>query len=77
MITDADSGFQMTSDTKQRLAELIDELAKLSKRLHERWVATGLLVPLLWPLLRLAMARFREFGADLNARVSDMRSSAV
>ena len=45
--------------------------------LRQRWVATGLLVPVLWPLLRLAMARFREFGADLNARVLDMRSSAV
>ena len=42
--------------------------------LRQRWVATGLLVPVLWPLLRLAMARFREFGADLNARVSDKRS---
>ena len=45
--------------------------------LRQRWVATGFLVPVLWPLLRLAMARFREFGTDLNARVSDMRSMSI
>ncbi len=45
--------------------------------LRQRWVATGALVPVLWPLLRLAMARFSEFGADLSARVSDIRSGAV
>ena len=37
--------------------------------LRQRWVATGVLVPVLWPLLRFAMARFREFGVDLSARV--------
>ena len=31
---DAHAGFQMTSDPKQRLAELIDELAELSKGRH-------------------------------------------
>ncbi len=45
--------------------------------LRQRWVATGALVPVLWPLLRLVMARFSEFGADLSARVSSMRSGAV
>ncbi len=45
--------------------------------LRQRWVATGALVPVLWPLLRLSMARFSEFGADLSARVSGMRSGAV
>ncbi len=49
-----------------------EESTKLS--LRQRWVATGLLVPVLWHLLRLAMARFREFGTDLNARVSALRS---
>ena len=45
--------------------------------LRQRWVAGGFLVPVLWPLLRVAMARFREFGTDLNARVSELDSSAV
>ncbi len=45
--------------------------------LRQRWVATGVLVPVLWPLLRLAMARFREFGTDLSARVSSMQSSGA
>ncbi|MFQ5746553.1 MAG: methyltransferase [Gemmatimonadota bacterium] len=40
--------------------------------LRQRWVATGALVPVLWPMLRLAMARFGEFGDDLAARVSSM-----
>ena len=45
--------------------------------LRQRWVATGALVPVIWPLLRFAMARFSEFGADLSARVRGMRSGAV
>ncbi len=45
--------------------------------LRQRWVATGALIPILWPLLRHAMTRFSEFGTDLNARVSDMPSGAV
>ena len=44
--------------------------------LRQRWVATGVLVPVFWPLLRLAMARFSEFGADLGIRVSGMPSHA-
>ncbi len=39
-------------------------------QLRQRWVATGILVPVLWPLLRRAMARFNEFGTDLSARVA-------
>ncbi len=45
--------------------------------LRQRWVATGVLVPVLWPFLRFAMARFREFGTDLSARVSAIRPGAV
>lgn len=45
--------------------------------LRQRWVATGALVPVLWPLLRSSMARFREFGADLSARVAATQSGAV
>lgn len=42
--------------------------------LRQRWVASGALVPILWPLLRGAMARFSEFGVDLDARVCALRS---
>ena len=45
--------------------------------LRQRWVATGVLVPGLWPFLRFAMARFREFGTDLSARVSAIRPGIV
>lgn len=45
--------------------------------LQQRWEATGALVPLLWPLLRLAMARFDRLGEDLNARMSALARDAV
>jgi hypothetical protein len=45
--------------------------------LRQRWVATGILVPVLWPFLRLAMARFREFGVDLSTRVSELTAAAI
>ncbi len=44
--------------------------AEIGVQLRQRWVATGILVPVLWPLLRHAMARFNEFGTDLSARVA-------
>ncbi len=44
--------------------------AETGVQLRQRWVATGILVPVLWPLLRRAMARFNEFGTDLSARVA-------
>lgn len=41
--------------------------------LRQRWVAQGVLVPVVWPLLRRDMARFEEFGLDLNHRVGELR----
>ncbi len=38
--------------------------------LRQRWTVTGLLVPLLWPMLVRAMARFAELGDDLATRLS-------
>lgn len=32
--------------------------------LKQRWSATGVIVPLLWPLLRRGMVRFGELGSD-------------
>ncbi|MBM4257935.1 MAG: hypothetical protein FJ147_18845 [Deltaproteobacteria bacterium] len=41
--------------------------------LCQRWRAEGMLVPLLWPLLRRDMARFAEFGHGLRDRVRELR----
>jgi len=47
--------------------------AQIGVQLRQRWVVTGILVPVLWPLLRRAMSRFNEFGTDLSARVAARR----
>lgn len=41
--------------------------------LRQQWVARGVLVPIVWPLLRHDMARFEEFSRDLNHRVGELR----
>jgi hypothetical protein len=33
--------------------------------IRQRWIATGLMAPVLWPVLRRNMMRFAELGADL------------
>jgi hypothetical protein len=45
--------------------------------LRQQWVARGVLVPVVWPLLRRDMARFAEFGCDLNRRVGELRELRV
>ena len=44
---------------------VIEDRPEGRSRLVQRWTATGILVPLLWPLLRRGMASFSEFGEDL------------
>jgi len=41
--------------------------------LRQRWVAQGILVPVVWPLLCRDMARFAELGLDLNRRIGELR----
>jgi hypothetical protein len=38
--------------------------------LKQRWSATGVMVPLLWPLLQRGMVRFGELGSDLASHVA-------
>lgn len=45
--------------------------------LRQRWRADGMLVPLVWPLLRRDMARFAEFGHGLRDRVCELRQVQV
>jgi hypothetical protein len=40
-----------------------------SCRLHQRWDASGVLVPTLWSSMTQTMGRFAELGEDLAARV--------
>jgi len=47
----------------------IDQLGDGHCRLHQRWDASGVLVPLLWRSLTQTMARFSELGEDLAAWV--------
>jgi hypothetical protein len=42
-----------------------------TSRLQQRWNATGLLVPFLWPVIWRGMARFEEFGSDLASRTAE------
>jgi hypothetical protein len=42
-----------------------------SSRLQQRWSATGVLVPFLWPVIWRGMARFEEFGSDLASRAAE------
>jgi hypothetical protein len=48
----------------------VEAVGPAASLLRQRWNATGLLVPLLWPLIRRGMARFAEFGSDLAVRVN-------
>lgn len=41
--------------------------------LRQRWVGRGVLVPVVWPVLRRDMARFEEFSLDLSRRVGEQR----
>jgi hypothetical protein len=44
-------------------------------RLRQTWDATGLLIPILWPVLTKMMARFQELGEGLAGWVA--RESAT
>jgi hypothetical protein len=47
----------------------IDQVQEGSCRLHQRWDASGVLVPILWSDLTQTMRRFSQLGEDLAARV--------
>ena len=47
----------------------VDTVGPSASSLTQRWQVTGVLVPLLWPLIRRGMARFAELGSDLALRV--------
>jgi hypothetical protein len=47
----------------------IDQVQEGSCRLHQRWDASGVLVPSLWSSLTQTMGRFAELGEDLAERV--------
>ena len=47
----------------------IDQVQEGSCRLHQRWDASGVLVPSLWLSLTQTMGRFAELGEDLAAKV--------
>ena len=44
--------------------------AESQLKLLQRWEATGTLVPMAWPLMRLGMSQFEEYGLDLNQRLN-------
>lgn len=47
----------------------IDQVQDGSCRLHQRWEASGVVVPILWSSITQTMGRFAELGEDLAARV--------
>lgn len=47
----------------------IDQVQEGSCRLHQRWDASGVLVPSIWSSLTQTMGRFAELGEDLAARL--------
>lgn len=48
----------------------IEQRGPDAARLRQRWVASGLFVPVIWPILRRNMVRFTEFGSDLALEVA-------
>ena len=48
----------------------VERMAPEASRLRQHWVATGLLAPMLWPVIRNGMARFAQLGSDLALRTA-------